>query len=169
MKIWFQNRRNKWKRQLAADAGSTGIKFQVYFISRIFSSFLQRYRWQLNAGDVMVMTILLMTNMLNLLPTYYVSSIHTNIDVPPVVSPVVRLGILNTIFIIFVKPNYLPILNSQYLSGINYLNAASAAAVAASTSKSAPTTSTSPDKAALLEKLSNSLNQSLVSEGISSP
>ena len=67
------------------------------------------------------------------------------------------------------QPNYLPILNSQYLSGINYLNAASAAAVAASTSKSAPTSTTSPDKAALLEKLSNSLNQSLVSEGISSP
>ena len=63
----------------------------------------------------------------------------------------------------------MPILNSQYLSGINYLNAASAAAVAASTSKSAPTSTTSPDKAALLEKLSNSLNQSLVSEGISSP
>lgn len=29
VKIWFQNRRNKWKRQLAADAGATGIKFQV--------------------------------------------------------------------------------------------------------------------------------------------
>lgn len=66
--------------------------------------------------------------------------------------------------------NYLtPILNSQYLSGINYLNAV--AASSKNSNQSTPSTQTAPstEKSALLEKLSTSLNQSLVSDGISSP
>ena len=73
----------------------------------------------------------------------------------------------------YIKHNYLtPILNSQYLSGINYLNAASAAAglaagKTASTSTSLGGVGQSSDNSSLLEKISTSLNQSLVSEGIS--
>ena len=67
--------------------------------------------------------------------------------------------------------NYLaPILNSQYLSGINYLNAV-AASSKGTTQNTSPATQNAPnaDKSALLEKLSTSINQSLVSDGISSP
>ena len=70
----------------------------------------------------------------------------------------------------FLQHNYLtPILNSQYLSGINYLNAV--AASSKNSSQSTPPTQSAPstEKSALLEKLSTSLNQSLVSDGISSP
>ncbi|XP_055793103.1 homeobox protein HMX1-like [Salvelinus fontinalis] len=35
VKIWFQNRRNKWKRQLAADMASTSIAFSAQRIVRV--------------------------------------------------------------------------------------------------------------------------------------
>lgn len=35
VKIWFQNRRNKWKRQLAADMASTRISFSAQRIVRV--------------------------------------------------------------------------------------------------------------------------------------
>ena len=134
---------------MAADAGSTGIKFQV---KNLDEDDFQFKRLNIKGIDAAYSNLLKRKSSKNSRHFYH---------------RVRHFRILNSQQLF--QPNYLPILNSQYLSGINYLNAASAAAVAASTSKSAPTSTTSPDKAALLEKLSNSLNQSLVSEGISSP
>ena len=69
-----------------------------------------------------------------------------------------------------IQHNYLtPILNSQYLSGINYLNAVAASSKNSNQSTPATQATPSTEKSALLEKLSTSLNQSLVSDGISSP
>ena len=70
----------------------------------------------------------------------------------------------------YIQHNYLtPILNSQYLSGINYLNAVAASSKNAPASGASSSTTATTEKSALLEKLSTSLNQSLVSDGISSP